>query len=246
MVDNPDAAQMSQGPPKPAGFVSPRTVALYGVLAALTTAITYASYTPFSPTKGYFNLGESMVFFSALVFGWRAGAICGGIGSAAADILLGWGMYAPLTLVAKGAEGLIAGTIGRMKGGLAMSATIALLAGLLVAMGLSYFTGAEAYGMDELTFLIIAFLAVSATLLLVMYLLGGKVHKATPVVLGIAIGGTVMIITYFLGEWLVLGVGFGKALLEVPINVLQVTLGGTIGALLSYYVKKSYPRITRI
>jgi uncharacterized membrane protein len=127
-----------------------------------------------------------------------------------------------------------------------MSASIALLAGLLVAMGLSYLTGAEAYGMDEILFLIMVFLAVSATLLLAMYLLGEKVHKATPIVLGIAIGGTVMVITYFLGEWLVLNVGLGKALLEVPINVLQVTLGGTIGALLSYYVKKSYPRITRM
>jgi hypothetical protein len=127
-----------------------------------------------------------------------------------------------------------------------MSAAIALLAGLFVAMGLSYFTGAVAYGMDELLFLIMVFLAVSAALLLVMYLLGAKAHKATPIVLGIAIGGTVMVITYFLGEWLVLDVGIGKALLEVPINVLQVTLGGTIGALLSHYVRKSYPRITRM
>lgn len=243
MAVNPSNAQSL---PKPAKFVSPRTVALYGILAALTTAITYASYTPFSPTKGYFNLGESMVFFSALVFGWRAGAICGGIGSAAADILLGWGMFAPLTLVAKGAEGLIAGAIGRVKGGNVMSASVALLAGLLVAMGVSYFTGAQAYGMDELLFLVLVFLAVSAVLLVVMYLLGEKARNATPVVLGIAIGGTVMIITYFLGEWLLLDMGFGKALLEVPINVLQVTLGGTIGALLSYYVKKSYPRITRM
>jgi uncharacterized membrane protein len=173
------------GASRPAGFVSPKVVAVYGVLTALTAAITYASYTPFSPTKGYFNLGDSMVFFSALAFGWHAGAICGGIGSAAADILLGSGVYAPITLVAKGAEGLVSGAIGRVRGG-----------------------------------------------------------KSWAVALGIGAGGACMILTYFLGELLLLNVGLGKALAEVPINVAQVVLGGTIGALLSYYVKRSYPALT--
>lgn len=172
---------------RPANYVSPKVVAIYGVLTALTAAITYASYTPFSPTKGYFNLGDSMVFFSALAFGWRAGAICGGIGSAAADILLGSGIYAPITLVAKGAEGFVAGLIGRMKGG-----------------------------------------------------------KTWAVALGIGAGGACMITSYFLGELLLLDVGLGKAIAEVPINVGQVVLGGTIGALLSYYVKKSYPSLTQV
>ena len=85
-----------------AGFVSPKTVALYGVLTALTAAITFVTFVPFAPTKGYFNMGDSMVFFSAFAFGWRAGAICGGVGSAAADVLLGSGYFAPYTLVAKG------------------------------------------------------------------------------------------------------------------------------------------------
>ncbi len=114
---------------RPANFVSPKTVAIYGVLTALTAAITYASYTPFSPTKGYFNLGESMVFFSALTFGWRAGAICGGIGSAAADVLLGSGIYAPFTLIAKGTEGFVAGVLGRMKGNRRWVVPVAIGAG---------------------------------------------------------------------------------------------------------------------
>lgn len=74
-----------------------------------------ATFVPFAPTKGYFNIGDSMVFFSALAFGARAGAICGGIGSAAADILLGSGFFAPYTLVAKGSEGLVCGLIAGKK-----------------------------------------------------------------------------------------------------------------------------------
>ena len=170
---------------KPAKFVSPKIVALYGILTALTAAVTYATFVPFSPTKGYFNLGDSMVFFSALTFGWRAGSVCGGVGSAAADILLGSGIYAPITLVAKGGEGLLAGLIGR-----------------------------------------------------------SKIWTTWRVVAGIVVGGAFMILTYFLAELIVLDVGLGKALSEVPVNILQVVIGGIIGALASYYVRKSYPSLT--
>lgn len=64
------------------------------------------------PSRGYFNFGDVAVVFSGLVMGslsrnktfwWGAGA--GGIGSALADIIGGYGMFAPITLIAKGAEG---------------------------------------------------------------------------------------------------------------------------------------------
>jgi uncharacterized membrane protein len=64
------------------------------------------------PSRGYFNFGDVAVVFSGLVLGslartnrfwWGAGA--GGIGSALADIIGGFGMFAPITLVAKGLEG---------------------------------------------------------------------------------------------------------------------------------------------
>lgn len=167
-----------------ARFVSPRTVAIYGVLTALTAAITYMTVVPFPPTRGYFNLGEAMVFFSAFAFGWRAGAICGGVGSAAADLLAGFSMFAPITLVAKGAEGLVAGVIGRLN--------------------------------------------------------GGKYWAHT---LGIICGGTCMITTYFLAEWLLLDMGLGPALAEIPTNIAQVAIGGTVGTLLSHYVRKSMPSL---
>ena len=186
METEPTVVDSKQPIPEPAKFASPKTVALYGILAALTAAITIASYLPFSPTKGYFNLGDSMVFFSALAFGCRAGAICGGVGSAAADVLLGAGVYAPVTLVAKGGEGFVAGFISR----------------------------------------------------------SGR-NRNWAVVLGIAAGGALMITTYFLAEWLFLDVGFGKALAEVPINIAQVVLGGTIGAGLTYMIRRSYPSLVK-
>lgn len=125
---------------KKAKFVSPKVVALYGVLGALTAAITMSTVVPFAPTKGYFNLGDAVVFFSALTFGWRTGAICGGFGSAAADILLGSGYFAPLTLVAKGSEGLVAGFIGRLGGGKRLAVVVGIVAGG-ACMVATYFFG---------------------------------------------------------------------------------------------------------
>lgn len=168
------------------GFVSPKNVARYGVLTALVTAVTVATFVPFGPTKGYFNVGDAMVFFSALTFTWRIGGICGGFGSAAADILLGAGFFAPLTLVAKGSEGAVCGILCRIKGG----------------------------------------------------------HKYA-IVLGIVAGGACMVLTYFVGELLLLNVGLGAALAEAAGNTLQVVVGGTMGVLLSHSVKRAYPAVTK-
>lgn len=67
------------------------------------------------PTRGYFNVGDIAVVFAGLVlgslgkerrFGW--GAAAGGIGSALADIIGGYAIFAPVTLIAKGLEGGLA------------------------------------------------------------------------------------------------------------------------------------------
>jgi uncharacterized membrane protein len=66
---------------------------------------------PNPPTRGYINVGDAMIFVSALIFGAIAGGFAGGVGSALADILSGFAFYAPFTLVIKGMEGLLAGFI---------------------------------------------------------------------------------------------------------------------------------------
>ena len=226
-----------------AGFVSPRTVALYGILTALTAAVTYASYLPFSPTKGYFNLGETMVFFSALSFGLREGAICGGVGSAAADVLLGSGIYAPITAVAKGGEGLVCGIIGRMKGGTHWGPVLGLVIGVLVSVAASWPLPGVVFGVDEWIFLTALALVIWAVVFIIFQRWKDILSAAVPMILGIAAGGSIMIVSYFLGEYYLLNVGLGKALAEVPINVAQLVIGGTIGGLLSFYVKRSYPAL---
>lgn len=60
------------------------------------------------PGGGYFNLGDTMIVFAGLYAGRKVGLIAGGIGSAIAD-LIGFPLFAPITLVVKGIEGYLCG-----------------------------------------------------------------------------------------------------------------------------------------
>ena len=85
---------------------------LHGVFIALTAMATMAITVPMIGTQGYINIGDTMIFAAALLLGPWGGLIAGGIGSALADLLLGYAFWAPWTLVVKGLEGYIAGSIG--------------------------------------------------------------------------------------------------------------------------------------
>ena len=66
---------------------------------------------PIPATKGFLNLGDSLVITLAIVFGARFGFWAGALGSALADILTGYLHWAPWTFIIKGLEGLIVGAI---------------------------------------------------------------------------------------------------------------------------------------
>lgn len=91
--------------------MSTRQLTLTALLIALTTVATMVIRIPVPATQGYINLGDSMVYISALLFGPLTGLLAGGIGSALADLIGGYGQFAPYTLVIKGLEGLIVGLI---------------------------------------------------------------------------------------------------------------------------------------
>jgi len=89
------------------------------------------------PSKGYFNFGDIAVVFAGLFLGSKGGLIAGGIGSALADIIGGYPIFAPLTLIAKGFEGLLAG-ISKDKKGISFYIYPALAVLCMVSI---YFTG---------------------------------------------------------------------------------------------------------
>jgi uncharacterized membrane protein len=91
----------------------------FGVTVKLTLATIFAALVfvvtslippiPIPATGGYFNLGETTIYVAALLFGPFVGAFSGGIGAMLSDIYLGYGLFAPGTLIIKGVEGAIVG-----------------------------------------------------------------------------------------------------------------------------------------
>lgn len=84
-----------------------RRIILVALFAALACVATMVVQIP-SPLGGYVNLGDCIVLISAWLLGPLYGALAAGIGSAGADLITGYVVYAPATLVIKAAMALIA------------------------------------------------------------------------------------------------------------------------------------------
>ncbi len=256
--------------------LSAREVAYTGMFAALVCAATLAFQIGISATNGYFNVGEIMVYASALLLGPTLGAIAGGVGSSLSDVLSGFATtYAPGTLVIKGVEAFLVGYVAlhkpttltlRRYRGIAISS--ALLIGVFLfglgsifysgpqesslftsginltfpgfsfnATGPTYFQGTLTYG----AILWLLFGAAAAILLLFIALRLGP-DKGWPAI-AILIGGTEMVIGYFLYEFFVLQIS--TAIVEVPANIGQMVIGLVIGLPIARRVKSAIPRLNR-
>jgi uncharacterized membrane protein len=131
-----------------------RTVASTAVFTAFVAAATsvFSVYIP--ATTGYFNIGEIMVYTSALLMGPYVGAFAGGVGSMISDMSLGYPYYAPGTLAIKGLEGFIVGYLGtRAFPTISESRwrAITLVFGLLFAFALAYVGSAFLSGNFSIT-----------------------------------------------------------------------------------------------
>jgi len=115
-------------------ILTTRELAMSAVLAAAVCAATLIIRIPVPATSGYINLGDSMVFISALLMGARIGGIAGGVGSALADILGGYGSWAPFTLIIKGTEGFVAGHLSK-KNSVIWSIIAVAVGGLIMVTG---------------------------------------------------------------------------------------------------------------
>ena len=109
-----------------------KRLALAGQLCGATLLLTLLSI-PLPSGYGYVNLGDGGVFLCALLLPGGLGALAAGVGAALADLILGWAIYAPVTLLVKGLTALLAGLALRRakKAGLPLS----LLCCLLVPLG---------------------------------------------------------------------------------------------------------------
>ncbi len=115
-----------------------KRVALGAILAATVTLATML-HVPLPGLRIYFNLGEGVIYIIALLLGARFGGLCGGVGAALADMLLGYPLWAPLTLVIKGLEGYIVGRLAPRGRIMAIAAGAAvMIAGYTTSAGILY------------------------------------------------------------------------------------------------------------
>ncbi|OYT28718.1 MAG: hypothetical protein B6U94_08265 [Thermofilum sp. ex4484_79] len=219
-----------------------RFIGLAAVFAAMTTAATIMIQVYIPATQGYFNFGEVMVYISALLLGPRLGFITCGFGSALADVITGFHMYAPGTFIIKGTEGFIVGYLSRYlrnkvrksRSGFTIAIPILLFlmtlivgsflyVGLVeVTLGYGSFSNVVAFSMD-----IRYWAAISIAVLLVfIWLTCASRNRVTASLsaLSCLTGGLAMVTGYLLYEYFVLSFGTA-ALIEVPYNIGQMIIG---------------------
>ena len=85
-----------------------KRLALAGQLCGATLLLTLISI-PLPSGYGYVNLGDAGVYLCALLLPGGLGALAAGVGAALADLILGWAVYAPVTLLVKGLTAFLAG-----------------------------------------------------------------------------------------------------------------------------------------
>ena len=84
-------------------------IIMTGLLMAMITVVTAILPIPIPFGPGYVHLGDAVIFLSVLILGWKYGAVAAGFGSALADVILSYVIWAPWTLCVKGLMALIMG-----------------------------------------------------------------------------------------------------------------------------------------
>ncbi len=125
-------------------MLNSRELLTSALFAAAVFAATIVIRIPVPATSGFINLGDSMVFISALLFGARIGGIAGGVGSCLADLYGGYSNWAPFTLVIKGTEGFVVGYLSK-ENSLVRCIAAVVIGGLIMVSGY-FISGAAVYG----------------------------------------------------------------------------------------------------
>jgi len=244
---------------------TPTRLALTAVSTTLVCVATmvFSIYVP--QTRGFFNLGETMIYVTALLFGPFIGSFAGGVGSSLADILLGFPHYAPATLVIKACEGGIVGILSRKKFGpkskpLWRSFTLGmglLIGALLGGIGSAYLSGPMdiSLGMSPLPILSLSFTLppelwylLGALIVLLVALTGFVLEPEFGwLAFTTLVGGAIMVGGYFIYQKFLLFPLFGIADIvpeaEIPLNIGQMLIGLVIAMPIIKVLLRSFPQL---
>lgn len=231
---------------------------------ALTTIATMVIAIPVPFTNGYIHLGDSMVFLSVLVLGWRYGAVAAGVGSALADIFLGYVNWAPWTLCIKAVMAILMGLIIEKAMGSTRNTLIAAGATVVAWLGFHFAVNRiieiqaannpSALLSEEVTDvsqlgaflnsmqsqLMVAALAIPVFLIVIALVLKKKENLSVPVseILGMTMAGLWMVFGYYVAGGLMYG-NFAVSAFSIPMNMIQFVAGFLVAALLTAALAKT-------
>ncbi len=228
------------------------------VFTALVCIATIAFTVSVPATTGYFNIGETVIYVAALLFGPYVGAFAGGVGAAIADMLVA-PQFAPGTLVIKSFEGAIVGFLGKrlftqtsISRWKIFTILLGIIVGVLLAItGSVYYSGSvdlyigypqpqsptfSGFVPAELWY----FLGGIVALLIVF--VGFRIEpEFGRSVFSIMVGGLEMVGGYFLYEQLVLSKP--AAIVEIPVNIGQMLVGLIVAIPTVKIVLRSLPQL---
>jgi energy-coupling factor transport system substrate-specific component len=115
------------------GGVNARMIAVTGVMLAVTFVMTRSVTISIGP-GGFVHMGDIAIFVTAFLFGPVVALIAGGLGTALADVSLGYGAWAPGTLVIHGLQGFAAGLIA-WRGDVRRMVIAAVVGGVILVVG---------------------------------------------------------------------------------------------------------------
>ena len=227
-------------------------VALYVALVFVAT-IVLQIYTP--ATRGYFNLGEAAIYTIAVLSSPIEAGIAAGLGASIADLVTGYGYFAPGTLVIKFTEGFLVSYVYHViarysrKVSYMISLIVSLVTGGIIA-SVGYY---KLSGLSEISSVPVNVLGINATVLstkitissvlwivigiiitaILLYATLVKGRENLTLAASMVIGALIMPMGYFLYEYfytnpIVLGLPSEQAFLEIPVNIAQALVGMTL------------------
>ncbi|TCT14296.1 putative membrane protein [Natranaerovirga pectinivora] len=224
-------------------------LAYTGLMTALVMIST--AFISFTIPRGYIHLGDAMIFLCAILLKWKYGAFAAGVGSALADIYLGYTIWALPTLIVKSIMCIIAHFILRADKksfafvGVAIgSIWLALNVGFRYFLGkyvsedpAAYLEALEYRGVERLADVIPytnaiqnILIGIGLVFLVAVLLIVLKTNKSDKKLVllrqfaAFSFAGMWMVIGYFITEIILYG-NYVTPIFSVPFNVLQFVIG---------------------
>ena len=226
-----------------------KKITLTGLMTAAVTVATIAIMIPVPNTGGYIHAGDSMVFLSVLVLGWKYGAFAAGAGSALADIISGYAQWAPATLVIKMLMAMLMGIA--IEKAVKSTRNSAILAVIIACAWLifNFLTveivkhtastnpaslTSDAVSISQTALLVSKLesqmMVVSLIIPVILIAIALFVRKRNKIgfpiyhILGITLAGFWMVFGYFVAGGIMYG-NFAVSALSIPMNIIQFCVG---------------------